>query len=114
MLQKVTTIRVMPILWLIIIIAYSVVLTACFDQIKQVNDGYQFGDISRMTVKELGILKQAHHDYCDKNNDSTIRSVALALLRTELPMIPPNGICEITFNVPVEMLHDDTPPWTYW
>lgn len=67
-----------------------VMLTGCFEEFA---DGYQFGDVSALTARELKDLKQASDTYCDKNADSLLRKTALTLIKAQFPLVPANGIC---------------------
>jgi hypothetical protein len=66
--------------------------TACSSP-PELEDGYQFGDISHLAVREQKEIKQAVADYCDKTKDSLIRYAALNIIRLKFPFVPENGIC---------------------
>lgn len=61
---------------------------------EELDDGYQVGDISHFTVREIGRLEQARTEYCDANADAVVRKAALAYIRVKFPVIPENGICK--------------------
>lgn len=56
-------------------------------------DGYQFGDLTHMTARQLWALEKARREYCDKTKDSALRQLALVFIRSELPEMPEDGIC---------------------
>jgi hypothetical protein len=60
---------------------------------EELNDGYQVGDLSHLTIREISQLEQARKEYCDANADAIIRKAALAYIRVKFPVIPENGIC---------------------
>lgn len=60
---------------------------------EELDDGYQIGDISHLTIREIGRLEQARKEYCDANADVVVRKAALAYIRVKFPVIPENGIC---------------------
>ena len=67
-----------------------ITLSGCFEELK---DGYQLGDITNMTVKELKKLGQARVDYCAKTSDSFTKQAALLVIRAQLPAYPEDGVC---------------------
>jgi len=74
-----------------LIIAAALLLSGC--SAPELNDGYQFGDITHLAEHEQTEIKQAVKDYCDRNQDSAIRYAALNLIRLKFPFVPENGIC---------------------
>ena len=76
---------------ILVAMAITLMLTACnFDELE---DGYQFGDVSHLSARKLADLKQARDDYCTNTDGSLLRKAALVTLRLEFPLIPENGIC---------------------
>jgi len=65
-------------------------LAGCLDEFK---DGYQFGDITRFTARQITELSQARDDYCAVTSTSTIKKAALLVIRAQLPGYPVKGIC---------------------
>lgn len=76
---------------IILIIATALLLEACTTQ--ELDDGYQFGDITHLAVREQKEVNQAITEYCDKNRASMVRYAALNVIRLYFPLIPENGIC---------------------
>ncbi|MGJ0489612.1 hypothetical protein [Methylobacter sp.] len=76
---------------LIVMASLALPLVGCAPE--EFNDGYQFGDITHMTGRELVKLEQARKDYCNSYSDALIRRAALAYIRTQYPLMPENGIC---------------------
>lgn len=69
----------------------ALALSACtFDEL---NDGYQFGDVAKMTEREFGDFLEHRKAYCDVAQSSAIRNAALRLLQLKYPWIPAEGIC---------------------
>jgi hypothetical protein len=66
-------------------------LAGCAPQ--ELDDGYQFGDITRMSGRELAELEEARQAYCQNHKDSPLRKAALDYIRIQHPEIPENGIC---------------------
>lgn len=71
--------------------AALMVLIGC--QTTEFADGYQAGDITRFTGRQVLELEAARHDYCTQAADSAIRQAALDFIRMKAPEIPENGIC---------------------
>jgi hypothetical protein len=76
---------------IIALILTAIMLSGC--AVPEMEDGYQFGDISHLADRELISLLDAIHTYCDKNRDSVARKTALAIIRVYYPLVPANGIC---------------------
>jgi hypothetical protein len=76
-----------------VILAFAVLLLIVGCSTPELDDGYQFGDVTRIAIREEKDIKQAINDYCDKAEDSAIRQAALAVIRTKYPFVPENGIC---------------------
>jgi hypothetical protein len=76
---------------LIILSLMALLMAGC--KPEELKDGYQVGDISHLTIRELGQLEQARKEYCAANSDVITRRAALALIRMKLPVVPENGIC---------------------
>lgn len=75
----------------VILLSVPLLLFACsFDEL---DDGYQVGDASRLTARELKELYVSVHQYCDKASSSTVRTAALTIIRLYYPQVPANGIC---------------------
>lgn len=60
---------------------------------EEFDDGYQPGDISHMTVRELVQLEAYRQKYCDATENVTIRDAALTAIRAKFPFVPEDGIC---------------------
>ncbi len=65
--------------------------TACTT--PELADGYQFGDLSKLTGFELSKLHDARVAYCDSTSSSTLKRLAIAVIQTRLPGYPEHGIC---------------------
>lgn len=77
---------------IILTIAVSLFLVACSSP-SELEDGYQFGDVTHIAIREEQDIKQAVSDYCDKSKDSIVRATALRVIRLKYPFVPENGIC---------------------
>lgn len=73
------------------IILLFIALLGCTS--PELDDGYQFGDFSTMSARELSSLLGAIDTYCDKVSDSGARKLALQVIRLSYPLVPANGIC---------------------
>ncbi len=95
-----------PVLIAFLIMACLFLLTACFEE---QDDGYQFGDISRMTKRELAKLHQASINYCAATSNSLTKKAALLVIQAKLPGYPDDGICTHLKFEPIEPcgLNDD-------
>lgn len=56
-------------------------------------DGYQFGDLSKLTARELAKLHDARVAYCDATSTFALKRLAIVIIQTQLPGYPENGIC---------------------
>lgn len=65
--------------------------TACTT--PELADGYQFGDLSKLTAREISKLHDARVAYCDSTSSSTLKRLAIAVIQTRLPGYPEHGIC---------------------
>lgn len=73
------------------LLALLMTMAAC--QTAEFSDGYQFGDITRFTARELLQLQAARDDYCSKTADSALKQLAITAIQTQLPAYPESGIC---------------------
>lgn len=81
----------------IVIMAIPLLFTACSS--AEFADGYQFGDITRFTARELMDLEAAREAYCDQTSSSAIKHLAITAIRTQLPEYPPDGVCTQLMDV---------------
>jgi hypothetical protein len=65
--------------------------TACTS--PELADGYQFGDLSRLTARQLSKLHDARVAYCDETSSWPLKRLAIAIIQTHLPGYPEQGIC---------------------
>ena len=67
------------------------VMSGCSSE--EFKDGYQFGDLTHLTEREITVLEKHRETYCNEYNSNIMRQAALAAIRTQVPLIPENGIC---------------------
>ena len=75
-------------LWSLLFLA----ITGC-ENTPEFKDGYPFGDVTRLTARNINELDNARNAYCAKTSHSLIRQAALTVIRQQLPDIPEYGLC---------------------
>lgn len=76
-----------------------ILLMACSSPPAEFADGYQFGDITRFTARELTNLEAAREAYCDQTSSSAIKRLAITAIQTQLPAYPADGVCTQLMDV---------------
>lgn len=65
-------------------------------------DGYQFGDVSRVTMRDVNRLIEVRNRACNYIGESGTRQVldkiAIAAIRVYAPAYPADGICTHEFD----------------
>lgn len=83
----------------ILLLLFVSLFTACSNPPAEFADGYQFGDITRFSARELMNLENARATYCSETSSSALKQLAIAAIRTQLPAYPAAGICTELLDV---------------
>ena len=74
------------------------------------NDGYQFGDISKITWRDIDRLITAREKACGFIGDSVIRQeldkIAVLAIRAYVPAYPEEGVCTDDFDAVIAILRN--------
>lgn len=74
-----------------IVFLLTLFLLGCDSLDRELDDGYQFGDISKAALSDVKHLRDA---YCIEK-DPAIKKVIIASIRLKLPGYPEEGMCSI-------------------
>lgn len=64
---------------IVLVIAATLLIVGC--STPELDDGYQFGDITHLALREQAEVNQAIKEYCDQNQASVVRYAALKVIR---------------------------------
>ncbi len=76
--------------WLLLMM--PMLLTGCQTP-PELKDGYQFGDISKIALRDIKKISHARDVYCADASTVILRKAAVITIRSYLPAYPENGIC---------------------
>lgn len=83
----------------IILMATALLIAGCSSPPAEFADGYQFGDITRFTARELMNIESARETYCDQTSSSASKRLAIMAIQTQLPAYPVDGVCTALMDV---------------
>jgi hypothetical protein len=91
-----------------VFIALSMLLiSACSSIETPMDDGYQFGDVTKTTYLGAKRLVHARYVYCTAAEGSEARATALGVIHTLRPGYPEDGICTNLLHSLVEKYEID-------
>jgi len=89
-------------------IALSMLLiSACSSIETPMDDGYQFGDVTKTTYLGAKRLVHARYVYCSATDGSEAKATALGVIHTLRPGYPEDGVCTNLLTALVEKYEID-------
>ena len=91
----------------IFLLLFAMVLTGASCG-PELDDGYQFGDLTRMTIRDINRVIEARDKYCAYTGADSkrrfLRKAAVLAIRAYAPGYPQEGVCTDEFDKVIAVL----------